>query len=157
MATKIFLGEPPANIKQWIIDHVASAGHADTWYKYEGDTAWRTVSITGAIECSYIEEEDDYEATIQIPDIGNVVDLEIGTNVTSIRDYAFRGCNNLTSVTIPDSVESIQGSAFDDCSDELTSVTFLGKTLEQVQNIEDGNGNKRYPWGIEDTSIINVE
>ena len=26
-----------------------STGHADTWYKYQGDTEWRTVSITGAI------------------------------------------------------------------------------------------------------------
>ena len=23
--------------------------HADTWYKYAGDTEWRTVSITGEI------------------------------------------------------------------------------------------------------------
>lgn len=27
-----------------------SSGHADTWYKYAGDTEWRTVSISGAIE-----------------------------------------------------------------------------------------------------------
>ena len=26
--------------------------HADTWYKYSGDTEWRTVSITGAISGS---------------------------------------------------------------------------------------------------------
>ena len=48
--TEIFLGEPPTNIKQWIIDHATPpgpAGHAETWYKYEGDTEWRTVSITG--------------------------------------------------------------------------------------------------------------
>ena len=25
------------------------AYHADTWYKYDGDTEWRTVSITGEI------------------------------------------------------------------------------------------------------------
>ena len=27
----------------------APAYHADTWYKYDGDTEWRTVSITGEI------------------------------------------------------------------------------------------------------------
>lgn len=58
-------------------------------------------------------------------------------------------------MTIPDSVTYIGDMAFDFCGG-LTSVTFLGKTLEQVQNIEDGNGNKWYPWAIEDTSIINV-
>ena len=46
----------------------------------------------------------------------------IPNSVTSIGDYAFRGCNGLTSMTIPNSVTSIGGYAFLDCSG-LTSVT----------------------------------
>ena len=42
--------------------------------------------------------------------------------MTSIGDYAFRGCSGLTSVTIPSSVTSIGSSAFSGCSG-LTSVT----------------------------------
>jgi len=61
----------------------------------------------------------------------------------------------LTSVTIPNSVTDIGFEPFGECSG-LENITFLGKTLEQVQNIEDGEGNKYYPWGITDTSIINV-
>jgi len=38
----------------------------------------------------------------------------------------------------------------------LANVTFLGKTLEQVQNIEDESGTKQFPWGIVDTTIINT-
>lgn len=41
-----------------------------------------------------------------------VTDLVIPDGVTSIGDYAFKGCSSLTSVTIPDSVTSIGESAF---------------------------------------------
>ena len=81
--------------------------------------------------------------------------VTIGNGVTSIEYSAFEGCSGLTSLTIPNSVTRIEQDAFYGCSG-LTSVTFLGKTLAQVQNIEDGNGNKQYPWGISDTSIISV-
>ena len=43
-------------------------------------------------------------------------------SVTSIGNYAFQGCNGLTSITIPDSVTSIGDYAFSGCSG-LTSVT----------------------------------
>ena len=45
-----------------------------------------------------------------------------GYNVTSIGDYAFYHCTNLTNVTIPNSVTSIGGWAFLGCSG-LTSMT----------------------------------
>ena len=84
-----------------------------------------------------------------------LTNVTIGDNVTSIGSYAFGSCSGLTSITIPDSVTNIKRDAFYDCS-RLTSVTFLGKTLEQVKNIEDGNGDKYYSWGIADNSIIAV-
>jgi len=48
--------------------------------------------------------------------------VSIPNSVTSIGEYAFSGCSGLTSVTIPNSVTSIGVSAFRDCSG-LTSVT----------------------------------
>ena len=40
----------------------------------------------------------------------------IPEGITSIGDYAFRGCTGLTGIEIPSSVTSIQGSAFYNCS-----------------------------------------
>ena len=49
-------------------------------------------------------------------------EVTIGNSVTSIGDYAFRGCSGLTSVSIGNSVTSIGYTAFALCSG-LTSVT----------------------------------
>ena len=49
-------------------------------------------------------------------------DLVIPDGVTSIGDYAFYGCDALTSITIPGSVTYIGRSAFSGCT-SLTSVT----------------------------------
>lgn len=46
----------------------------------------------------------------------------IPATVTSIRQYAFMGCQGLTAITIPISVTSIGGFAFEGCNN-LTSVT----------------------------------
>ncbi len=58
----------------------------------------------------------DTSGSISIPDrLG-------GLPVTGIGLYAFHGCSGLTSISIPDSVTSIEWSAFEDCSG-LTSIT----------------------------------
>jgi len=57
----------------------------------------------------------------------------IPNSVTSIVEYAFENCSNLTSVTIPDSVTSIGDGAFTGCS-SLTSVTIP----DSVTSIGDG-------------------
>ena len=52
----------------------------------------------------------------------NLSNITIGDNVKIIPSYAFCGCNRLTSITISDSVTSIGGGAFSGCSG-LTSIT----------------------------------
>lgn len=57
-------------------------------------------------------------------------ELEYFTGLTSIEPYAFYGCNNLTSVTLPHGVTSIGNSAFYNCSG-LTSVT-IGNSVTSI-------------------------
>ena len=46
----------------------------------------------------------------------NITSVTMGNSVTSIGDYAFHGFSGLTSVTIPNSVTNIGGNAFSGCT-----------------------------------------
>ena len=86
-----------------------------TWKLYEDGTL--TISGTGAMK------DYDYDSNpspvYKNSDVKKVV---IEDGVTSIGDYAFRGCSSLTSITLPDSVTSIGDCAFVFCVG-LSSIT----------------------------------
>jgi hypothetical protein len=72
----------------------------------------------------------------------NLTSITIPDSVTRIGGDAFLGCSSLTSVTIPASVTSIWGGAFSGCT-SLTSVTFA-----EGSNIPDFDfGNYAFPEG----------
>ena len=60
----------------------------------------------------------------------NLTSITISNSVTSIGDSAFRDCANLTSITIPDSVTSIGDFAFVHCAN-LTSIT-IGNSVTSI-------------------------
>lgn len=61
--------------------------------------------------------------------IGGDYDYQFGWK-TAIPDHAFQGCSGLTSVTIPESVTSIDSSAFQDCSSDLCIYCYPGSYAE---------------------------
>ncbi len=65
-------------------------------------------------------------------DCDNLTSVTIGNSVTSVGDSAFYDCSNLTSVVIPDSVTSIGRSAFSGCDsltyNEKDGLKYLGNT-----------------------------
>src|SRR5262245_43951427 len=65
---------------------------------------------------------------------GNIVIASTysGFPVTRVRDWAFSGCSNLTSVTIPNNVTNIEYFAFSYCY-SLTNVT-LPNSLKSIEN-----------------------
>ena len=65
----------------------------------------------------------DGDDKILVGYVGNETELTIPDDITAINQYAFCGCNSLTSIVIPDSVTTIGYEAFSGCT-SLTSVTF---------------------------------
>lgn len=67
----------------------------------------------------------------------NITSIEIPSGVTSIGNFAFKGCNSLTAVTIPNSVTSIGDSAFEECT-SLSSVT-IPNSVTSIGNLAFNN------------------
>jgi len=77
--------------------------------------------------------------------IGKTVKLfTIPDSVTSIGGRAFEGCRSLTSVEIPDSVTSIGDWAFEWCS-SLTSINFNGTVAQWNAITKGSNWNYKVP------------
>ena len=84
---------------------------------------------------------DDWEGVIEgdltsssIPNLSSVYDVEIGTEVTTIKDSAFASCSSLGNVEIPSSVTRIEFGAFQNCSsltdvEVPSSVTYIGNSV----------------------------
>lgn len=127
MATEIYLGYPPQNVLDWIRNHSQSATRAETRIWWSSDESnYNDYLIEGALDCPALIEKGlmpEGSGTQFEPYWNNLpVKVEIGSAVTSIEDYAFNNCTNLTSMTIPNSVASIKAGAFQ-CCNSLTSVS----------------------------------
>ena len=60
--------------------------------------------------------------------------VELGSEVTSIKDQTFRGCAGLTNVTISKSVTSVGSYVFYECG-SLTSIVVDGRTTAEAREL----------------------
>ena len=87
----------------------------------------------------------------------NIVSITIPDSVTSIGGRAFYNCSSLTSITIPDSVTSIGGDAFSNCS-KLRDITCRATTAPSITNSTftgvGSYGQLSYPSGSDYSSWL---
>ncbi len=110
----------------------------DVTWRLEGEAGHYRLIISGTGAMADYDNYDDQPWNSYAGDIKTVV---IGNGVTTIGNYAFNGCSNLTSIEIPSSVTSIDRSAFSECSN-LATVTFAaGSQLTSIGNYAFYNTN----------------
>ena len=107
---------------------VKNADGVTIYYNYFNNGTELEVTFRGS---SYNDYSNEYQGNVAIPE--EVTYMNRTRKVTSIGGSAFRECNGLTSITIPNSVTSIGDYAFQYCSG-LTSVTIPNS----VTSIGDG-------------------
>ena len=101
-------------------ENLLSFDDPSTGYKYAYSYIDRTYYLTGVVD------EKKIGATVNVPSSYN------GLPVTRIHDEAFSNMTALTSVTIPEGIESIGVGAFEGCSSLVT--VNIPEGLETIEN-----------------------
>ena len=68
-------------------------------------------NIVGTLDDRYSESDLYVDGEIQDPNAPRLIKAELGTNVTKIGQAAFSQCDNLSALTIPNSVSSIDSNS----------------------------------------------
>ena len=92
-----------------------------------------TVSGTGAIA------DYETEGSPWYTERSHIKGIEIKSGITGIGAYAFEGCEELVSITIPATVETVGENAFDGCT-ELYEINYAG-TAAKWNTLTPASGN----------------
>ena len=126
-------GETPLSYEEWLaVIKGEKGGISDKTQIFEFyplDDGTYSVSVGKATQMNNVSLPAAYKGkpVTAISEKGfdkceNLISITLPDTITSIGNYAFRSCYKLTSITMPDSVTSIGSSAFESCSG-LTSIT----------------------------------
>ena len=115
-----------------VLTEESQAGEADVNSGACGEDVIWTLDNDGVLTISGTGDMADYTLEEKAPWYDrkdDIVSVNIESGVTSIGEYAFYECTNLTNIELPEGVAIIETEAFSDC-DSLTSITFDGSAPE---------------------------
>ena len=115
--TSVNIPNSVTTIGEWAFDLVKNIIYSGT----ATGSPWGALNVNGYIEGDFIYS--DNTKTILTAYIGTSSNVTIPNSVTTIESSAFEGCSGLTSVTIPNSVTTIVDRVFYGCS-RLTTLNF---------------------------------
>ena len=114
------------------VTSIGNSAFSGVWCVFYHGTAtgspWGAYCVNGIVDTNFIYLDSSRTALVRY--IGSSSAVTIPNSVISIGGNAFKDCTGLTSVTIPNSVTSIGGSAFYGCTG-LTSVT-IGNSVTSI-------------------------
>ena len=156
-AYEIWLDNGHTGTEQDFLNWLKADGSADTDDKtqifefYPLDDGTYSVSVGKATQMNNVSLPAAYKGkpVTAISEKGfdkceNLISITLPDTITSIGNYAFRRCYKLTSITMPDSVTSIGSYAFESCSG-LTSIT--------IPNSVTSIGSSAFHWCSKLTNI----
>jgi hypothetical protein len=113
---------------------IKGAGNMYNYYSYSSSKLAPWNEYKNSITTIYIYNGVTSIGNWAFSDCAELTSLTIPDSVTYIGVRAFSDCTGLTSITIPDSVTSIGGAAFRDCTG-LTSITIPDSVMEIDEKI----------------------
>ena len=108
--------------------HTGQLSARDFEYTYEGQTLTYKVLDETAKTCEVINYNKNISGTVVIP--SNPIDGDNVFTVTSVAEYGFYGCPNLTSIIIPNTITYIGKHAFTEC--KVLKTVDLGTSVETI-------------------------
>ncbi len=122
--TSVTISDSVTTIGEWAFYNTGYYNNNSNWENGVLYIGKYLIEAKGSISGSYsIKAGTKVIAGSAFMNCTNLASVTIPDSVTSIDNFAFYNCTSLTSVTIPDSVTSIGYAAFSNCR-SLTSVTF---------------------------------
>ena len=132
--TSVSIPNSVKNVGRWAFDATPWYCNMEDGMVYTGRTAYQYKGDMPAGAAIIIKEGTTAIAASVFVNNNNLTSITIPNSVTFIGEWAFAGCPGLTSITIPNNVTTIETEVFSNC-ENLTSVVSEIEDLSEIESL----------------------